>query len=237
MTDPWTAFYWADYIGDTGHLSLAQHGAYLLLMAHYYRTRRPLPSEPAQLYRICRAFGEEEQSAVRTVVSMFFTLTDQNYRHKRIDSEIGKQKTISGEYRARAKRAAAARWQKNATSNAPSMPQAMLDDAQSQSQSQIQPPRSKAKARARAPFKPPSLADVKAFCEERHNQVDPEQWVNYYTSNGWRVGRNPMKNWQSAVKSWEGNGLNHANRTGRNRAQQRQDDNLAALNAAFPVDR
>lgn len=54
-------------------------------------------------------------------------------------------------------------------------------------------------------FTAPSLEDVKAYCEERKNNVDPERFVNYYTANGWKVGKNPMKDWKAAVRSWERN--------------------------------
>jgi hypothetical protein len=52
-------------------------------------------------------------------------------------------------------------------------------------------------------FVPPSLKDVTLYCQERKNSVDPEKWFDYYCSNGWRVGRNPMKNWEAAVRTWE----------------------------------
>lgn len=49
----------------------------------------------------------------------------------------------------------------------------------------------------------PTLDEVKAYCSERGNKVDPERWFDYYTSNGWRVGKNPMKDWKAAVRTWE----------------------------------
>lgn len=49
----------------------------------------------------------------------------------------------------------------------------------------------------------PTLQDVQAYCHERANKVDPEKWMAYYESNGWRVGKNPMKNWKAAVRTWE----------------------------------
>ena len=52
-------------------------------------------------------------------------------------------------------------------------------------------------------FSPPSLDDVKAYCRERGNAVDPEKWYDYYTANGWKVGKNPMKDWKAAVRTWE----------------------------------
>jgi len=57
----------------------------------------------------------------------------------------------------------------------------------------------------RTRFIKPSLVDVKAYCAERENNVDPEKFINYYDSNGWHVGKNPMKDWRAAVRTWEKN--------------------------------
>lgn len=58
----------------------------------------------------------------------------------------------------------------------------------------------------RASFQKPSLDDVKSYCLERKNKVDPNKWLSYYESNGWKIGRNPMKDWRAAVRTWESNG-------------------------------
>lgn len=55
----------------------------------------------------------------------------------------------------------------------------------------------------KAVFKPPTVAEVKAYCEERNNGIDAQRFVDYYTSNGWRVGKSPMKDWKAAVRTWE----------------------------------
>ena len=52
-------------------------------------------------------------------------------------------------------------------------------------------------------FRPPTLEEVVGYCRERHNQVDPQRFLDYYTSNGWRVGKNPMRDWKAAVRTWE----------------------------------
>ena len=52
-------------------------------------------------------------------------------------------------------------------------------------------------------FIKPSLEDVRGYCLERNNQVDPERWFDYYTSNGWKIGKNSMKDWRAAVRTWE----------------------------------
>lgn len=53
------------------------------------------------------------------------------------------------------------------------------------------------------PFAPPSLEEVRAYCQERGNKVDAERFIDYYTSNGWKVGKNSMKDWKAAVRNWE----------------------------------
>ena len=52
-------------------------------------------------------------------------------------------------------------------------------------------------------FSPPSVDDVRAYCTENGFRVDPDRFVDFYTSNGWRVGKNPMKDWKAGVRSWE----------------------------------
>lgn len=52
-------------------------------------------------------------------------------------------------------------------------------------------------------FSPPSLNDVKTYCLERKNNVDAENFINFYESKGWFVGKNKMKSWRAAVRTWE----------------------------------
>jgi hypothetical protein len=56
-------------------------------------------------------------------------------------------------------------------------------------------------------FKPPTPEEVAAFCKERYPNVNAEAWFAHYTANGWKVGRNPMKNWKAAVVTWAHNGF------------------------------
>ena len=52
-------------------------------------------------------------------------------------------------------------------------------------------------------FNRPTVQEVTDYCRERGNQVDAQRFVDYYTANGWRVGKNPMKDWKAAVRTWE----------------------------------
>lgn len=60
-------------------------------------------------------------------------------------------------------------------------------------------------------FSKPSLEDIQAYCRERNNSVDAQAWLDHYTANGWRVGRNAMKDWRAAVRTWERNGVRSGN--------------------------
>lgn len=51
----------------------------------------------------------------------------------------------------------------------------------------------------------PTLEEIKVYCRERNNQVDADTFFNYYESNGWMVGKNKMKDWKAAVRTWERN--------------------------------
>lgn len=52
-------------------------------------------------------------------------------------------------------------------------------------------------------FEKPSISDIKQYCMERNNNVNAEQFFDYYESNGWKVGKNSMKDWKAAVRTWE----------------------------------
>lgn len=56
---------------------------------------------------------------------------------------------------------------------------------------------------ARSRFKPPTVEEVEEYCTERGNSINAERFIDYYTSNGWKVGKNPMRDWRAAVRTWE----------------------------------
>lgn len=96
MKRPWMPLYIGDYLGDTGHLTTTQHGAYLLLMMHYW-LKGELPDDDKQLSKITKMplkFWVE----YRPILQDFFY---DGWKHKRIDDELRKTNAI------REKRAAA----------------------------------------------------------------------------------------------------------------------------------
>lgn len=61
----------------------------------------------------------------------------------------------------------------------------------------------------RKSFVKPTLQEVAEYCASRRNGIDPEQFVSYYESCGWMVGRNQMKDWRAAIRTWERNNRNY----------------------------
>lgn len=54
----------------------------------------------------------------------------------------------------------------------------------------------------RSRFTPPTTEEIQAYCNEKHYNINPEHFIDYYESNGWKVGRNSMKDWKAAVRNW-----------------------------------
>ena len=63
-------------------------------------------------------------------------------------------------------------------------------------------PAQSAKPPAHTRFSPPSVQEIEEYCTEKGFLLDAERFVDYYASIGWRVGKNPMKDWRAAVRTW-----------------------------------
>src|ERR1700734_386673 len=90
MNRPWMPLYVGDYLGDTGHLTTAQHGAYLLLMMHYWR-KGELPDDDRQLSKITK-LPLKTWCDYRPILQDFF---HDGWRHKRIDAELERMVRLS----------------------------------------------------------------------------------------------------------------------------------------------
>lgn len=90
MGRPWMPLYIGDYLKDTGHLTTLQHGAYLLLIMHYWQ-HGALPPDDAGKARICRLTGRQWVSNCLALASLF----QEGWKHKRIEAELEKQNIIS----------------------------------------------------------------------------------------------------------------------------------------------
>ena len=233
MSDhPWFRWYPADYLADTRGLSDAEHGAYLLLLMDYYCRERPPPDNDRVLMRIACSASIKRWLSIRSAIEPFFEICDGVWHHKRVEAEITRRKDeISarkrgafGSHIARAQHSAQHHAQHHAQQYAehpqsdpePEPEPDPNSNPESESESESEKSKGKSVGRkrrdpARATFQKPTLEEVSAYCRERGNGVNAEQWVNHYESNGWMVGKAPMKNWQAAVRTWENNGMHRGN--------------------------
>lgn len=218
--DIWMPLFIGDYLADTRRLDTEQHGAYLLLIMDYWKNGPP-PDNDQTLARIIVA-TDANWKRLRPIVEPFFHIEDGRWNHKRIDRERARAKENSETFMARARTAAAARWNgkhkpSNASSNASSTRQALLERCppapapapaleptlQSASERDRE---GGANAPARARFEKPSLAMVRLqFAKCGVPETEAEGFIAHYESNGWRVGKNPMKSWVGAVTTWKRN--------------------------------
>lgn len=90
MSRPWMALYVGDYLADTAHLRAVEHGVYLLLIMHYWRTKG-LPEDDSTLARIGRVNLKEWKKMKPTIQAFFHD----GWKHKRIDQELEEAEKIS----------------------------------------------------------------------------------------------------------------------------------------------
>jgi uncharacterized protein YdaU (DUF1376 family) len=132
-TDIWMPLYIADYMSATSRLTTEEHGAYLLILMDYWKSGAP-PDNDRVLSQITR-LSPDAWSNARRMLEAFFIIEDGKWIHKRVEQELLKSKENRQFAHDRAVKGAKTRWE-NASSNASSTPQAMLDECTSPSPSQ-----------------------------------------------------------------------------------------------------
>jgi uncharacterized protein YdaU (DUF1376 family) len=109
--------YWGDYARDTGHLNATGHGAYLMLIKHYWCTGQPLNDDDDELWRIACCDSKKEWLALRPKIIRLFQCEAGVLRHKRVDQELAKALcNIKAKVEA-GKKGAERRWQKDGIPN------------------------------------------------------------------------------------------------------------------------
>ena len=77
------------------------------------------------------------------------------------------------------------------------------NEKEKENESPSETKREKQAKEKRLRFSAPSVDEVRDYCRERGNSIDAETFVDFYASKGWKVGNSPMKDWQSAISTWE----------------------------------
>lgn len=173
----WMPLYIGDYLADTARLTVAQHGAYLLLIMDYWRNGPP-PDDDATLARIIGATGAEWRK-LRPAIVGFFSVIDGRWHHKRIDAERQK---ATDEYKRQCDRAANARAKAKADVSPDVRANARVE---SQSQSQSHSPDGELIADERAGARDPGAEACEAAGIDLAKRPDwfakarrVEAWIN-----------------------------------------------------------
>ena len=211
--DIWMPLYIGDYLADTTRLTTEQHGAYLLLIMDYWRNGPP-PDDDSILENITKMKAKEWKKTKQFVMN-FFALKDGVWLHTRIERELSDAAAGKAKAEEKAKKAAEARWGKhgsddassNATSNAPSIGQALHEECPLQSQSPL-PTKTKSKAESalatRLPANwNPSLPDI-AFCTTERPELRPDdvgdRFKDYWLAQPGVKGR--KTDWAATWRNW-----------------------------------
>ena len=201
-----------DYAKSTKHLTLLEDLAYRRLLDIYYDTEKPLISNVKQLARI--AGMSEYIDEINNVLSDFFTETEEGFTQKKTACEIEAYQAKAGTARVNGKLGGRPKKTQTEPTITQSVNSANPDETglkpnykpltinqeplTNNQELTLKDTGTKAKR-----FMPPTLDQVQNYCTERLNNVDANKFIDHYTSNGWLVGKNKMKDWKAAVRTWE----------------------------------
>ena len=181
-----------DYRRDTAHLSHLEHGIYRSLIDTYMLEESPLSGDMKELERKHLIRTANEKKALRNVLKDFFKFENSMFLHCRCDEDIISYRDKS----LKASKSAKKRWEKDA--------KAMRTHSEGNANHKPLTNNHKPITNIKKGFIKPSLTElVDAFAGKvTDSGHQAGLFLCHYESNGWRVGKNPMKSWQHAVTNW-----------------------------------
>lgn len=221
--DIWMPLYVNDYLGDTAHLSTVEHGAYFLLMMHYWK-KNFLTGDLSRLLSITK-IPADDSTVLMGVLEEFFHYEpiEDKWYHSRIDKEIANAESrreasrLNGLKGGRPKNPEKSHrlsvGSKNSQINNPdhnlqksSSPSPSPSPIHTSSQS-----KKGGEGKTVKRFVPPAPAEVyeygKEFCREQNypgfRTATGDTFIDHFSSNGWKVGgKAVMKDWKASLRNW-----------------------------------
>jgi uncharacterized protein YdaU (DUF1376 family) len=211
-----------DYAKSTKHLTLLEDLAYRRLLDIYYDTEKPLISNVKQLARI--AGMSEYIDEINNVLSDFFTETEEGFTQKKTACEIQAYQAKAGAARVNGKLGGRPKkthpepketqsvnfTNPDETGLKPNYKPLTINQEPLTNNQELTLKDTGTKAKR---FVPPTLDQIRSYCNERLNNVDANKFIDHYTSNGWLVGKNKMKDWKAAIRTWEKSSFDRTNNT------------------------
>lgn len=192
----------ADWGLATAHLSLEEEAVYFRLINHYYDTEKPIPLATIPIIRRLRMVDYYE--TVQVVLSEFFELTDDGWVHVRCEKDLKNYRKTSK--RNKLNGAMGGRPSKHVASEVSQEKPSGLR-LESQNNPNHKPLTTNqeliTKDTGTKRFAPPSQEEcINYFVSKSSNDIEACRFFNYYESNGWKVGKNKMKNWKASASGW-----------------------------------
>lgn len=191
-----------DYRRDTAHLSHLEHGIYRALIDSYVLDEKPLSPEIKEIERKHMIRTSNEKKALRNVLSDFFTFQNEGFFNSRCDEVISSYNEKS----LKASKSAKARWEKDANA----LPTHCEEDANHKPLTINHKPIT-IKNTGRMARPTIDILVVEFGDRVSDPVIQAQSFLNHYESNGWKVGKNPMKSWKHAVTNWITRGKSNGN--------------------------
>lgn len=205
---PYMKFFPSDFLVDVQTLTLEERGAWITLICHIWlhSSDGTLDLTNNELGTLLNRTPFKASALVERLASQKIfggiPLRDTGWKihARRIEKEKGAL-TKNAERQRRY-------YDKNANSDANLTPTSRTSNSDvTHKKSEVRSQKKEKQAKERVPggtqFHKPTLEEIQAYCTERNNSVDPERWLSHYEANGWKVGRNAMKDWRAAIRTWE----------------------------------
>jgi hypothetical protein len=179
--DPAFLFYPSDFLIGTMLLTNEQIGKYVKLLCFQHQFGGKLTKQ-----HVLDIIGTWDEK-----IMCKFTEEDGYYFNKRLLNEIDKRKKYCESRRQNANAPAYAKHMENENENKKQrIVKYYKEDFNSEKEKSNK-------------FTPPTINQVISYCKERGNSVNAQQFIDFYTTKGWMVGKNKMKDWYAAVRTWE----------------------------------
>jgi uncharacterized protein YdaU (DUF1376 family) len=181
-----------DILDLQDELTIEEIGIYFILKAGYFKYAGEFKKE--NVCQRCKFFGNIEK--INQMISKLFNEVDGNLVNNSWLSEINGIKEVSKKRSENAK----SRWD---------------NTTETKSKTNLKKPKDNPEKpkKTQSVFIKPTIQEIKDYCLERKNNVDVNKFFNYYEANGWKVGKNAMKDWKACVRTWEGNNFNSNSKT------------------------
>ena len=194
----------ADYRKDTNGLQPEEHYIYRTLLDECYLTELPLNPDIRELMRDLR-LTSDQKPALEYILNKYFELTDDGYINDKVNRVLSKAYAKSEKARASVQ----VRWDKYERKKNGYERNTNVEQTNSERNTNaILPnthnpiPNNPKKKTATKRFVAPTLKQVKDYKQEKSLNLDPAQFIDFYESKGWLVGKTKMRDWKAAARGW-----------------------------------